>query len=90
MSIGERLAVTLKGARISPRVLGAVTSVHYTTIYKLKANPQQATFPVVEKVLTETLDKIDALIKDNKLPFTDSISDKEKTDRLASMLAPKD
>lgn len=88
--IGERLDATIKGAKISPRILSSLTKVHYTTIYKLIANPDQQTFPVVQKALTDALDKLDSLIAQKKLPFVDIISDKEKTQRLEIMLASTD
>lgn len=87
MNIGERLGQTLRGAGISPRNLSAVTKVHFTTIYKLMAQ-RGKTYPLVEQTLSDALDKIDHLKTEGKLPFLDDISDREKTDRLASMLAP--
>ena len=87
MSIGERLKDTLKVAGISPRNLSAVTKVHFTTIYKLIKKGDAKTYPVVVEVLSDTLSKIEQHIASGALPFRDAISDKEKTDRLARLLA---
>lgn len=85
-TITERLRNILRGAELSPRNLSAVAKVHFTTIYKLMKEDRN-TFPSVEKTLSDTLDKIEKLHSDGHLPFRDAISDKEKTRRLASMLA---
>ncbi len=86
MNIGERLGKSLPRAGISPRNLAAITKVHFTTIYSLMRTKGK-TYPVVECTLSEALDKIDKLYDDGNLPFTGSISGKEKTDRLVSLLA---
>lgn len=84
MSIGERLAVVLRGAELSPRDLSACTKVHFTTIYRLIRH-RGTTFPSVEKTLSEALDKIEKLTEDGHLPFGGPISDREQ--RLVAMLA---
>ncbi|MES2704833.1 MAG: hypothetical protein V4649_19515 [Bacteroidota bacterium] len=89
MNIGERLGKTLRGVNISPRNLSALTKVHYTTIYKLIAQ-RGKTYPLVEQTLSDALDKIDRLKADGLLPFMENLSDKEKTDRLADLLATND
>lgn len=89
MNIGERLGKTLPGAGISPRNLGAVTKVHYTTIYGL-IRTKGKTYPLVEDTLANALNKIDRLVQDGLLPFRDRISDKEKTQRLTELLATTD
>lgn len=85
MNIGERLGISLRGANLSPRNLAAVTEVHFTTIYGL-IRTNGKTYPLVEKTLSQALDKIDKLVQDGKLPIRDAISNKEKTKRLADML----
>lgn len=90
-NIGQRLGQTLTRARLSPRNLSAVTQVHFTTIYSLKRqNGKAKTFPLIEKTLSDTLDKIEALLEQGVLPFRDVTSDKEKTDRLVAVLANND
>jgi transposase len=91
MSIGVRLADTLKGAGLSPRNLAAVTEIHYTTIYKLIAAKENAkTLPVMESVLGRALTKIEQYIELGVLPIREIISDKEKTERLKYLLADND
>lgn len=91
MSIGVRLADTLKGAGLSPRHLAAVTQIHYTTIYKLMADKENArTFPAMETVLDKALAKIRQYTELGVLPIRDNISSKEKTERLVSLLADND
>lgn len=89
MNIGERLDAVLRGAELSPRNLSAVTKVHFTTIYRLRKEKRN-TFPSVEKTLSDALDRIGLLVINGHLPFRDAISDKEKTDRLAMLLATND
>lgn len=86
MNIGARLGQTLPRAQLSPRNLGAVTKVHFTTIYSIiRQNGSAKTFPVIEQTLSDALDKIDSLVAAGTLPFRDAISDKEKTDRLVAL-----
>lgn len=91
MSLGIRLATTLKGAGLSPRSLGAITKIHYTTIYRLISQKESAkTFPLVEETLDTTLRKVEELTALGILPFREKISEKEKTDRLRTLLADND
>lgn len=91
MSIGIRLKAVLKGASISPRILAAITDIHYTSIYRLMSEgPKSRAIPVVEKELTTVLDKMESLTNTGELPMHGKLSAKEKTDRLAAMLAAND
>lgn len=91
MSIGIRLKETLEGARLSPRNIAAVTKIHYTTIYKLiKEGEDAKTFPVVEETLRKALSKIEQYTAMGVFPIREIISDKEKTERLKLLLADND
>jgi hypothetical protein len=88
-TIGDRLGRTLRGAGLSPRNLGAITKVHFTTIYTL-IRQKGKTYPVVEQTLSDALDKIERLQAEGKLPIRENISDKERTNRLVELLATTD
>lgn len=91
MSLGIRLADTLKGAGLSPRNLSGATQIHYTTIYRLIKHGENAkTFPVVEATLAKALTKIEQYTELGIFPIREIISDKEKTDRLKYLLADND
>lgn len=88
-TIGDRLGRVLRGANLSPRNLGAITKVHFTTIYTL-IRQKGKTYPVVEQTLSDALDKIERLQADGHLPIREDISDKEKTERLVALIATTD
>lgn len=89
MELSERLRTTLAKAKLSPRHLGGATRIHFVTIYKA-INNDGVRQPIYEQVLTSALDKIDILLAEGKLPFTEKLARKEKTDRLKDLLNTHD
>ena len=56
----------------------------------MSEGPKSRAIPTVEKELASTLDKMESLTITGELPMYGKLSAKEKTDRLASMLAAND
>lgn len=89
MSLGERIRDVLTRTSLTPRDLAAVTQIHYTTIYDaMKVGPEYTFRPVTERVLTEALDKLDALHDAGVLPFQITMSAKERQRHLMSLAGP--
>lgn len=85
MTLGQRLATTLKRAGLSPRHLGGATKIHFVTIYRT-INGDGNRQPIHEQVLTNALDKLDVLLERGDLPFRENLQRKEKTERLKNLL----
>lgn len=85
MSIKDRLSKTLKIARLTPRNLGGAIDVHHVTIYRTMRDDSSLT-PTYENVLRLALNKIDSLLLENKLPFQERLTNKEKIERLKQLL----
>jgi hypothetical protein len=56
----------------------------------MSEGPKSRAIPTVEKELARVLDKMESLTNTGDLPMYGKLSAKEKTDRLASMLAAND
>jgi hypothetical protein len=56
----------------------------------MSEGPKSRAIPVVEQQLATVLDKIESLTNTGELPMHGKLSAKEKTDRLATMLAAND
>lgn len=87
MNLGQRIKTTLQTAGLSPRHLGGATRVHFVTIYRIINRDDDNIFPSTEHILVTALDKIDSMVEAGQLPLTEKLSRKEKTERLAVMLA---
>lgn len=85
MDLSARLNQSLRAADLSPRNLGGATNIHFVTIYKAK-NGDGNRQPLHEQVLLQALDKIDALVKEGKLPFLEKLNRKDKTAKLKDLL----
>lgn len=87
-SLGQRTRRVIQDARISPRILAAVTKIHFTTIYSIirdgKAN---TSYPITVDTLERTLNKIQNLIDSKQLPFDSSTSHDKRTEELSKLLA---
>lgn len=89
MSLGERIAAVLQRTALTPRDLAAVTEVHYTAIYEAIRNGPTHTFrPITERVLTDALDKLEALYDAGVLPFEGNISAGERQQHLVALVGP--
>lgn len=85
MNLGQRIEATLKQAKLSPRNLGGAIRIHFVTIYRT-INNDGSRQAVHEQVLTNAVNKLESLIAEGKLPFTEKLGRKEKTDRLKDLL----
>lgn len=85
--LGARIEHTLAVAGITPRDLSAICKIHWTAIYSMIRNKDSYVYrPVTVDVLSATLDKIDMLVADRRLPITDKISASERQGTLLSLL----
>lgn len=86
--LGTRTSRLIKGANISPRILAAVTKIHYTTIYAIikDRSSEETAYPSTLHILNTTLDRLEKLIEEGKLPFTDDLSHTARTTRLTTLL----
>ena len=81
----ERLGKVIKDARISPRIVASVTSIHWTTIYAvLKGRDSN---PLTTKVLNEFVDKVEKLVNEGKVPFTETLPHTERAERLKTLIS---
>lgn len=81
----ESLGKAIRDARISPRIVANVTSIHWTTIYAvLKGRDSN---PLTTKVLNEFVTKIEKLVDEGKLPFTENLSHSERAERLKPLIS---
>lgn len=88
--LGDRLRLTLKRAGLTPRHVGGATRIHFVTIYRQINEPDGGISPLHQQTLVAALDRIDLLVSEGKLPLTEKLSRKEKTDRLKSLLEQTD
>lgn len=87
MKLGERIQRTLSMAGLTPRHLGGATRVHFVTIYRIMDDEEgKAVTASTEYVLTHALNKIDRLLEDKVLPFTEKLNQREKTAKLKALL----
>lgn len=86
--LGERTKRVIKGANISPRILAAVTKIHFTTIYATMRNSKQESiaYPITVDTLTKALDSIEKLINEGTLPFEDALSHDARIEALKALL----
>lgn len=88
MHLSKRIAKILQEAGLTARDLQAVTQIHYTTIYNMMKGGDDYKFtPLTEDVLATALAKVERLIADGSLPLRETVSAKERCDRLLSLLA---
>jgi hypothetical protein len=87
-SLGQRTKRLIRSAGISPRILAAVTKIHFTTIYAIIRDKSKAgnSNPLTVDILTKTLDSLDTLIADGKLPFKPETLHKERAEVLKSLI----
>lgn len=87
MSLGERIERTLSVAGLTPRDLSAISKIHWTAIYNMMRRKDEYVYrPVTIDVLVATLDKLDKLIAERRLPITDKISATERRSTLLSLI----
>lgn len=87
-TLAERTTRVIRDARISPRILASLTPLHYTTVYSV-INGEVPSRPVTEKVLTDTLDTLDILLKEGLLPLVGKMTHKEMSEKLAALISPE-
>jgi hypothetical protein len=86
-TLGERTARVIVDARISPRILASLTPLHYTTVYSVM-NGTVPNRPVTAKVLEDTLDGLERLVKEGVIPLVGKMTHKEMSQKLADLLNP--
>lgn len=85
--LGTRVKRVIKCAGISPRILAAVTKIHFTTIYAIiRDSGYIKSYPLTVATLESTLDKIEELVKLGTLPFSTDTPHDSRTKELLSLL----
>lgn len=84
-SLAQRTANIIKDAGISPRILGAATKLHWTSIYAIMNGREPN--PLTKDALHKACDKIEQLIVDGKLPFSSDVPHAKRTEKLVELLA---
>ena len=87
-SLGQRTKRLIAGANLSPRILAAVTKIHFTTIYAIIRDRKGDgdSYPITVETLTNTLDCIDKLLASGKLPFDSGMSHDKRAETLKTLL----
>jgi hypothetical protein len=85
-TLAERTTRVIRDARISPRILSKLTPLHYTTVYNVM-NGEIPSRQVTIKVLDETLDSLERLLKERKLPIEPKVSHKEVAEKIQAFLS---
>lgn len=87
-SLGQRTKRVIKDAGISPRILAAVTKIHFTTIYTImRDSGNNSSYPITVDTLERTLDKLESLVRSDALPFAADMPHDERKRKLAELLA---
>ena len=87
-SLGQRTKRVIRDAGISPRILAAVTKIHFTTVYTImRDSGSNSSYPTTVDALERTLDKLEGLIQTNALPFAADMPHEERKNKLAELLA---
>lgn len=88
VSLSKRTTQAIQNARISPRILSKVTKIHYTTIYSIIRDEaaERTANPLTIDTLNKTLDDIDKLLEQKKLPFEPTTSHAFRGDELEKLL----
>lgn len=84
-TLAARTTRVMQNARISPRILAGLTPLHYTTVYAV-INGEAPSRPVTQKVLEDTLESLERLLAENKLPLVGKMTHKEMTGQINALL----
>lgn len=87
-SLGERTKRVIRDGGLSPRILSAVTKVHYTTIYSImrSKNKDGDSYPSIIHSLTKALDGVQRLIDTKVLPFGPETTHEQRAELLEKLL----
>lgn len=90
-SIATRIQDALHASGLTVRNLAAIANVHYTTIYLIlrKDRKGQTVSPlkVVEESLDRSVNEINALVADKKLPLPKDLPQGVKRDKLTQLIS---
>lgn len=87
-SIATRIESALHASGLTVRNLAAIANVHYTTIYLiLKKGVTAKPLPVVEESLDRSVNEINALVAENKLPLPKDLSQEVKRNKLVQLIS---
>lgn len=87
-SLGQRTKRLIKDADLSPRILSAVTKVHYTTIYSIMRSTKADgdSYPSIVHSITKALDGVERLLETHVLPFGPETSHELRAELLQKLL----
>lgn len=86
-TIAARIRDTLEASGLTVRTLAAIAKVHYTTIYLiLRKGTEAKPLKVIEESLDRSVNQINALVAENKLPLPANLSQAVRRNRLHELI----
>lgn len=87
-TIATRIDDALKASGLTVRNLAAIANIHYTTIYLiLKKGDDANPLPVVLEALDRSVNELNALVAENKLPLPKDLPQEVKKDKLSKLIS---